>query len=54
MAYDENRWADRLNYHDQSPEDARVVQLAVMSYHLIGNPPEAAWASTIDHPRTVS
>jgi hypothetical protein len=54
MAYDENRWADRLNYHDQSPEDALELfrLLRQTSYHLVKKLPEAAWASTIDHPES--
>jgi hypothetical protein len=51
MAYDENRWADRLNYHDQDPEDALELfrLLRRMSHHLIKNLPDEAWASTINH-----
>lgn len=52
MAYDENRWAHQLNYHDQNPEDALELfrLLRRMSYHLVKDLPETAWSHTINHP----
>jgi DinB superfamily len=52
MAYDEMAWAQRLNYHAQSPEAAIELfrQLRHSSYELIKSLPEAAWANTIVHP----
>jgi DinB superfamily len=52
MAYDENRWADLLNYHGQSPEDALELfrLLRRMSHRLIKDLPEAVWSNTVDHP----
>jgi hypothetical protein len=52
MAYDENRWADLLNYHGQNPEDALELfrLLRRMSHRLIKDLPEAVWSNTVDHP----
>ena len=52
MAYDENRWAESLHYHDQSTEEALELfrLLRQMSFRLIQNLPEPAWSSSIDHP----
>ncbi len=52
MAYDEMAWARRLNYHEQSPENALDLfkQLRKASYHLIKLLPEAVWTNTILHP----
>ena len=52
MAYDEMVWAQRLNYHAQSPEAAIELfrQLRASSYELIKPLPEAIWANTIVHP----
>jgi hypothetical protein len=51
MAYDEMAWAQRLNYHAQSPEAALELfkQLRAASYQLIKILPEAVWANTIVH-----
>lgn len=52
MAYDENRWAAALDYHDQSIEEAlelfRLLRSA--SYNLIRNLPADIWSNTIQHP----
>ncbi len=52
MAYDEMAWAQKLNYHAQSPEAAIELfrYLRECSYRLIKTLPEAAWTSTIVHP----
>ena len=52
MAYDENQWASRLDYHAQNPEDALELfrWLRHNSYMLIKSLPEPAWANTILHP----
>ena len=45
MAYDEMAWAQRLNYHAQSPETALELfkQLRAASYALIKTLPETTW-----------
>ena len=52
MAYDENRWASELNYHDQSTEDALALfkWLRHKSYTLIRTLPEPVWAHSSFHP----
>ncbi len=52
MAYDEMAWAQRLNYHLQSPDTALELfkQLRAASYALIKALPETTWAHTIVHP----
>jgi hypothetical protein len=52
MAYDENRWADLLNYPGQHPEDALELfrWLRRMSHQLIKDLPDAVWANMVDHP----
>jgi hypothetical protein len=54
MAYDEMAWAQKLNYHAQSPEAALELfkQLRAASYELIKTLPETVWANTIIHPET--
>ena len=52
MAYDENIWAVKLNYHDQSIEDSLELfrQLRMMTYNVIKNLPEETWQNFIIHP----
>ena len=52
MAYDENAWAVKLNYHDQCIEDSLELfrQLRVMTYDVIKNLPEETWQNFIIHP----
>ena len=52
MAYDENRWAVSLRYHDQRTTEALELfrLLRQMSFRLIENLPEKVWSSTIHHP----
>jgi hypothetical protein len=52
MAYDENGWASRLDYHHQSPDDALQLfrWLRHNSFELAKSLPASAWANTIEHP----
>jgi hypothetical protein len=52
MAYDENRWADSLNYHGQDPEEALKLfgLLRRMSHRIIRDLPDSVWLNTVDHP----
>jgi hypothetical protein len=52
MAYDENAWAQRLNYHAQNPDDALQLfrWLRHNSHALLASLPETVWAHTIQHP----
>jgi hypothetical protein len=52
LAYDENAWARRLDYHSQSPDDALELfrWLRQNSYVLAKSLPAATWSHTIHHP----
>ena len=52
MAYDENRWAESLRYHDQSTAEALELfrLLRRMSFRLIAALPDDAWSNSINHP----
>ena len=52
MAYDQDLWASRLGYHEQSADDALALfgMLRRMSHDLIRRLPEKAWENTIEHP----
>ena len=52
MAYDENRWAESLRYHDQSTDEALELfkWLRRKSYTLIRSLPESVWSNTVYHP----
>lgn len=52
IAYDEMRWADALDYHGQSTDDAVELfrWLRKLSHSLILAQPETAWSHTIRHP----
>ena len=52
MAYDENAWAERLDYQAQSPDDALALfrWLRHNSFQLVKSLPETAWANRIQHP----
>ena len=56
MAYDENRWAEALRYHDQSADEAVELfkWLRLRSYQLIKALPEPAWSNTVYHPENGS
>jgi hypothetical protein len=51
-AYDENGWATKLAYHEQSTDDALELfkWLRLKSYNLIRVLPESVWSHTIEHP----
>jgi hypothetical protein len=52
MAYDQDLWAQKLNYHAQSTEEALELfrWLRQTSYNLIRALPESAWSHTASHP----
>ena len=52
MAYDENRWAEYLRYHDQSTQEALELfkWLRLESYRLIRPLPEPVWSNSVFHP----
>jgi uncharacterized damage-inducible protein DinB len=52
MAYDQDVWARKLNYHDQSADDALQIfcLLRKSTYNLLRALPDAAWTHTIQHP----
>jgi len=52
MAYDQDKWATALRYHEQSPDDALALfrLLRLTSYNLIKDLPESVWSNTIEHP----
>jgi hypothetical protein len=52
MAYEQDVWADKLEYHNQSTEDALELfrLLRKMSYYLIKNLPEEKFENTVMHP----
>jgi uncharacterized damage-inducible protein DinB len=54
MAYDQEMWANTLNYHDQNTDDARAVLKLVrkMTHDLITKIPEADWSKTYFHPES--
>jgi hypothetical protein len=51
LGYDQDGWAIRLNYHDQSTEDYLQLfrWLRHTTYQLIRNQPEGVWAHTYVH-----
>lgn len=52
MAYDENKWAAALDYHNQSITESLELfrLLRNTSYKLIRNLPDDVWSNTIEHP----
>lgn len=52
MAYDQDLWAQKLNYHAQDPNEALALVGLVrrMTHRLIRNLPEGAWATRCVHP----
>lgn len=52
MAYDQDVWANELDYHSQSTEDALAVLKGVrqMTYDLIKDLPDEVWENTAVHP----
>lgn len=54
MAYDQNLWTERLNYHKQNPDAALDLfrVLRQMSFDLLRSIPEDAWKNTVMHPES--
>jgi hypothetical protein len=52
MAYDQDVWANNLDYHAESTDDALEVTRLVrrMTYALIKDLPDEVWANTAKHP----
>lgn len=52
MGYDQDVWANELDYHNQSWEDALSVLTGVrkMTYEFIKTLDEAIWENTVVHP----
>lgn len=52
MAYDENRWAIALDYHNQPTGTALELfhWLRRSSFELIQTLPDAVWTNTVEHP----
>jgi len=52
MAYDQDKWAIKLRYHDQSTTDAMELfrGLRKASFELIRNLSREIWSHTITHP----
>ncbi len=52
MAYDEDRWARELHYHDLQPEDAIELfkSLRQLTSQLIQSLPASTWSNTVVHP----
>jgi hypothetical protein len=52
MGYDQDKWANELNYHDQSYEDAlETVRLVrKTTYELLKKQPDEVFTHTVNHP----
>ena len=52
MGYDQDVWANELNYHDQSPEDAlQFVKYArLTTYNWLKTLPDDVFTHTVKHP----
>jgi hypothetical protein len=52
MAYDQDVWANNLDYHSMNTDDALEVTRLVrkMTYELIKDLPDEVWANTGGHP----
>lgn len=52
MAYDQDLWAQKLNYHAQNPDDAVALLRLVRktTYALIRDLPDDVWSRTALHP----
>jgi hypothetical protein len=52
FAYDQDVWAQRLHYHEQSTDDALELfhWLRQMSYNLLKRLPEDTWKNSVMHP----
>jgi hypothetical protein len=51
VGYDQDKWAQELDYHSQSAEDALELfkYLRNSSYLLIQDLPAATWSNTVEH-----
>ncbi|MCX6150988.1 MAG: DinB family protein [Ignavibacteriales bacterium] len=51
LGYDQDLWANSLNYHNQSTDDALALfkYLRLMSYNLIKDLPQKVWANVVEH-----
>lgn len=51
LAYDQDKWAENLHYHNQDTNDALQLFgcLRKMTYNLIKNLPEQAWSNVLIH-----
>ena len=52
MGYDQDVWADKLDYHSQSTDDALALLKYARSttYKLIKDLPDEVWSHTVKHP----
>ncbi len=52
MAYNQEEWARKLRYQEQSPKEALGLfkSLRDMTYKLIKTLPESVWANKVEHP----
>lgn len=52
MAYDQDVWAQKLDYHAQDANDALALvgQVRKLTHRLIRNLPDAAWSARCAHP----
>ena len=52
MGYEESKWADALNYRDQSAEDAlEVIRLArISTYRILKTLPDEVFKNSVTHP----
>ena len=52
MAYDQDAWADKLDYQNQDAEDALELFrcLRVLNGRMLESPPDSAWTNTVEHP----
>lgn len=54
MAYDQDAWAKKLDYHAQSTDEAIALFRALRksTYNFIRALPDAAWSHTVQHPES--
>ncbi|MBS1913159.1 MAG: DinB family protein [Bacteroidetes bacterium] len=52
MAYDQDTWAVRLDYHSRNIEEALALfrELRRSTYSLVRSLPERTWSNTVNHP----
>jgi len=51
MSYDQDLWAQKLNYHAQNPDDAVTLITLVrrMTHAIVKDLPASAWAAVCEH-----